>query len=68
MAPTIAIEQLTLYDLEQQFDLQAVEDTQFFQEWQRNLLPADPSRTDSSGAGQSSLCQPGAEITAKKYR
>jgi len=32
MAQTIAIEQLTLYDLEQQFDLQAVEDAQFFHE------------------------------------
>jgi hypothetical protein len=37
MVQTIAIEQLTLYDLEQQFGLQVVEDAQFFQEWQQNL-------------------------------
>jgi hypothetical protein len=43
MVQTIAIEQLTLYDLEQQFGLQAVEDAQFFEEWQRNLLPLTPA-------------------------
>lgn len=42
MVQTIAIEQLTLYDLEQQFGLQPVEDAEFFQEWQQNLPPLTP--------------------------
>lgn len=43
MVQTIAIEQLTLYDLERQFGLQAVEDVQFFLEWQQNLPPLTPT-------------------------
>jgi hypothetical protein len=38
MFQTIAIEQLTLYDLERQFGLQAVEDAQFFLEWQQKAF------------------------------
>lgn len=37
MVQTIAIEQLTLYDLEQRLGLQAVPDANFFPEWQRDL-------------------------------
>ncbi|NEQ99949.1 MAG: restriction endonuclease subunit R [Cyanothece sp. SIO2G6] len=39
MVQTVAIEQLTLYDLEQQFGLREVTDDSFFAEWQR-VLPA----------------------------
>jgi len=34
---TVSIEQLTLYDLEQQFGLQEVTETSFFWEWRENL-------------------------------
>jgi hypothetical protein len=39
MVQTIAAEQLTLYDLEQKFQLQRVYDRQFLAEWQ-NVVPA----------------------------
>lgn len=38
MVQTIAIEKVTLYDLEQTFGLQQVDDRAFFPEWQENLL------------------------------
>jgi predicted type IV restriction endonuclease len=37
MVQTLPIEQLTLYDLEQQFGLQEVEASSFFTEWQHDL-------------------------------
>ncbi len=37
MVQTLPIEQLTLYDLEQQFGLQEVADRAFFSEWQGDL-------------------------------
>jgi hypothetical protein len=37
MAQTIAADQLTLYELEQQFGVQHAPDTQFFPEWQGDL-------------------------------
>jgi hypothetical protein len=37
MVQTIPAEKVTLYDLEQRFGLQQVEDASFFQEWQTNL-------------------------------
>lgn len=37
MAQTIGVEQITLYDLQQKFELQQVEDTEFFLEWHENL-------------------------------
>ena len=39
MVQTMAVDKLTLYDLEQQFALQHVSDAQFFPEWQ-SALPA----------------------------
>lgn len=35
--PNISAETITLYDLEQRFGLQRIEDAQFFPEWQENL-------------------------------
>ena len=37
MVQTLPIEQLTLYELEQQFGLQEVADNSFFTEWQGEL-------------------------------
>lgn len=37
MAQTIGAEQVTLYDLQQKFGLQQVEDAEFFSEWHENL-------------------------------
>ena len=37
MVQTIAIEKITLYDLERRFNLQLVEDPTFFWEWQEDL-------------------------------
>ena len=37
MVQTLAIERLTIYDLEQRFGLQEVADGSFFSEWQENL-------------------------------
>jgi hypothetical protein len=37
MVETIAIEKITLYDLEQRFKLKFVEDPTFFGEWQEDL-------------------------------
>lgn len=37
MAQTIPVQQVTLYDLQQRFGLQQVEDTQFFPEWHEHL-------------------------------
>lgn len=37
MVQTLPIEQLTLYDLEQQFGLQEITDSSFFSEWQGEL-------------------------------
>jgi hypothetical protein len=37
MVQTIAIEKITLYDLEQRFKLKLVEDPTFFREWQTDL-------------------------------
>ena len=39
MAQTIAAEKITLYDLEQQFNLQQTHDLSFFSEWQDDLSP-----------------------------
>jgi len=39
---TIAIEKVTLYDLEQTFNLHPVEDPTFFQEWQTDLPKLTP--------------------------
>ncbi len=39
MVQTIAIEKVTIYELEQAFGLQQVEDVAFFGEWQENLPP-----------------------------
>lgn len=39
MVQTIAIEKVTLYDLEQTFNLRSVEDHTFFREWQDDLPP-----------------------------
>ncbi|MEM6837304.1 MAG: hypothetical protein AAF609_10645 [Cyanobacteria bacterium P01_C01_bin.120] len=46
MAQTIAIEQLTLYDLEQQLGLQAMADASFFPEWQRALPTLSAAEQD----------------------
>ena len=35
--PNISAEKITLYDLEQRFGLQQIEDAQFFPEWRENL-------------------------------
>ncbi|PSN17280.1 restriction endonuclease subunit R [filamentous cyanobacterium CCP5] len=43
MVQTLPIEQLTLYDLEQQFDLQEVADSSFFSEWQGELPALSPT-------------------------
>ena len=37
MAQTISVEQITLYDLQQRFRLQQVENSQVFPEWHQNL-------------------------------
>ncbi len=37
MAQTIGVEQITLYDLQQKFELQQVEDAEFFLEWHEDL-------------------------------
>jgi hypothetical protein len=39
MPSTLPAEKVTLYDLEQRFQLQRSEDAQFFLEWQQDLLP-----------------------------
>ena len=43
MVQTLPIEQLTLYDLEQQFGLQEVTDSSFFSEWQGELPALSPA-------------------------
>lgn len=37
MPKTVSAETITLYDLEQRFGLQQIEDAQFFLEWRENL-------------------------------
>ena len=39
MVQTIAADKITLYDLEQRFQLQQTEDQAFFPEWQQDLRP-----------------------------
>ncbi|MGA0199675.1 MAG: restriction endonuclease subunit R [Prochlorotrichaceae cyanobacterium] len=39
MVETLAIERVTLYNLEQNFNLQLAQDAHFFDEWQQNLPP-----------------------------
>jgi predicted type IV restriction endonuclease len=49
MPSTLPAEKVTLYDLEQRFQLQRSEDAQFFLEWQQDLLPlseAEQQRLD----------------------
>lgn len=43
MPSTLPAEQVTLYDLEQQFHLQQRDDDQFFPEWQQELSPLTES-------------------------
>ena len=42
MVQTMAVDKLTLYDLEQQFALQHVSDAPFFPEWQSDLPALTP--------------------------
>lgn len=46
MVQTLPIEQLTLYDLEQQFGLQEVADGAFFSEWQGDLPALSPAELE----------------------
>jgi hypothetical protein len=49
MVETVAIERVTLYNLEQHFNLHLAQDTHFFDEWQENLPPltiADQERLE----------------------
>ena len=46
MVQTLPIEQLTLYDLEQQFGLHEVTDSSFFSEWQGELHALSPAEQE----------------------